>query len=260
MAVRVLATRPKQQNQAWAHTLAQKGYEVVECPLLEIRPLGAHEQRSVINVVLELDTFQKAIFVSQNAVAYGFDFIYEYWPQFPLKLDCYAVGKKTAQLMHERLEECMCFSYLTPEVDVMTSEQLLALPAFQDVENQAIVVFRGLGGREAIRDELTARGAKVSYCELYLRACPDDASPTLQSTKLRDSDVIPVFSGDTLQNLDELLSVGVAGAAEPLLILPSERVAALAEELGYERFAVAKNASEAEMLKTLDAQFPRRLQ
>jgi hypothetical protein len=56
-----------------------------------------------------------------------------------------------------------------------------------------------------------------------------------------------------LENLDQILCSGVTGTAEPTLVLPGDRVASIARELDYERFVVADNASENEMLRAINS-------
>lgn len=250
--MRVLATRPQTQNTEWAALLRDHGFTAFECPLLRIFAVDTHEQRrAIINLVLNLDQYQVAIFVSQNAVEHAFTYVKEYWPQLPVGLDWLGVGKKTRALLNQFLEEGSCFFDGPPDIDVMNSEDLLSLEALQSVNEKKVIIFRGVGGRDLIRQTLESRGAEVHYCELYQRSAPESLEQDLQHAQLTNDDVIPVFSGESLHNLDKVLSTGKAGDAEPILILPGERVAAMAKELGYERYQVAKNASVAEMLKAI---------
>ena len=249
--MRVFATRPLAQNSSWTESLREAGFDVVECPLLEIVSVERAEQRPIVNIVLDLDQYNKAIFVSQNAVEHAFTYIQQYWPQLPFGLSWFGVGVKTRALLSSYLEEGFCFTGLATEQNVMNSEDLLALEELQIVEGEKVLIFRGVGGRDLIRLTLEARGAEVQYCELYKRTAPDTAAATLEQARLTDADCIPVFSGESLENLDRILSSGSAGHAEPILVLPGERVEAIAKELDYEKYIVAKNASEQAMLAAI---------
>jgi len=59
----------------------------------------------------------------------------------------------------------------------MDSDGLLALPQFVEVAGKSVVIFRGAGGRDVLRDALLARGARVvAQVDCYRRARPT-ASP-----------------------------------------------------------------------------------
>ena len=250
--MRIFATRPKAQNMGWAQRLRAAGFDVVEVPLLELIPLPESQQRPIINCVLALDEYQKVVFVSQNAVEHAFAFIQQYWPQLPVGLGWYAVGRKTRARLCGFLEEGQAFFDMPPEALIMDSESLLAQPELADLEGQNVLIFRGVGGRDLIRQSLSARGASVRYCELYTRELPRAATTQLVSAELNENDLIPVFSGESLENLDRILSSGKFGTVEPRLIVPGDRVAELARELDYERVTIAKNASEEEMLRAIN--------
>ena len=58
------------------------------------------------------------------------------------------------------------------------SEGLLEMPELQSVRDKSIVVFRGEGGREKLKEALEERGARVTYAECYRRVRPQaDAQP-----------------------------------------------------------------------------------
>lgn len=248
---RILITRPAHQCAGWQQVLAAEG-ALSDCiPLLAIVPIEAGSDpegaQAIKNCVLDFDQFEHAIFVSQNAVRFGFDWLDDYWPQLPQGPRFYAVGAATARAISERgAEPCM-----DNEQGSMDSEALLALPALQQPEGQRVVIFRGRGGRTLMGDTLRKRGARVDYCELYLRQLPAEAEDALRGYHA-PADAITVHSGETLDNLHQCL---LAAHREDLrslpLICPSARVTARARELGFTRACAAANAGDTAMLTAL---------
>ena len=104
---RILATRPVQQNDLWLAELSTLGYRTLDLPLLTIRPVSmAAQKEAVKHHILQLEQYSKILFVSQNAVKYGFEWINDYWPQFPQGVGCFAVGAKTLASIQATLNEC----------------------------------------------------------------------------------------------------------------------------------------------------------
>ena len=65
--------------------------------MLSIEPVAdAAECQAVKNIILDIDQYACAIFVSQNAVAYGCEWLDRYWPELPVGLTFLAVGATTA--------------------------------------------------------------------------------------------------------------------------------------------------------------------
>jgi len=250
-----MATRPGTQNHDWCALLASSGFSVLSMPMLALVPVGdAQQQNAVRQKILDFDLYDKVIFVSQNAVLHTREWLDQYWPQLPLGIEYFAVGKKTAQTLQQVLE-------LSPEqvsstALEMNTEGLLQHSLLQDVTHKKILICRGVGGRPLLGEALNARGAQVEYCELYLREIPELALAQLAQQKfdLR-TDIISVFSGETLNNLLTVAAaVSVDKKAELLrlaILVPGERVAECAREAGFSRILTSQNASEIEMLETL---------
>lgn len=255
----VVVTRPQAQAEPWAQKLRDLGAVTSVISLLEIVPVSGDAQiQAVKNCILNLDLFCKAIFVSQNAVNLGFEWIENYWPQLPMGVDFFAVGETTARQLEER--GVPVTDLARAQAGAMDSEALLASPALQQVAGEKIVIFRGLGGRPHLGEVLSARGAQVSYCEIYERKLPAGSAAefaqllaqyTAQANSLL---VITVHSGEALQNL-HILSQGFGklpqADANTYLLVPSQRVADLATAAGWAHVVAAQNATDACMLQGL---------
>ncbi len=252
---RVVITRPEAQSGPWSQQLQAKGYETVAVPVLEIAPVEDDAQiQALKDNVLALDDYAVLIFVSQNAVEFGFNWIEDYWPQFPTGLTCLAVGAKTEQAMAQRLAKLGIPAQNMKEANSrMDSEALLALPCLQHVSDTKVLIFRGVGGRTKLYESLQARGAKVKHCELYRRLVPRTAEQQLRDIHLKPGqDIVTLFSGESLQNFDALLGKTLIEAWEELaIVVPSQRVANMAIAMGYRNVTRAENATEDEMLQAI---------
>ncbi|HEY6529263.1 MAG TPA: uroporphyrinogen-III synthase [Cellvibrionaceae bacterium] len=244
---RIWATRPAAHNQAWIEQLQQLGFSVFALPLLAIKPLDdSASQQAIKNLVLDFDQFQKVIFVSQNAVEHGFNWLHDYWPQLPTGISYFAIGDKTAQALQAQGLKVQVASG-------MTSEALLALETLTDVWGQKILICRGRGGLPKLGESLHQRGAMVRYLELYERLMPADAEQQLHERlpSLPPNDLLVAFSGETLHNLVTLFHNYPSPPWNNPLLVPGKRVEELARQLGFKQVICAANACEQAMLDSL---------
>ncbi len=250
---RVLVTRPEgEAADKLCAAVKAAGFQVYSQPLLELHSLPSlpPERRSM---VLDLDRYQHVIFISANAVRFGMALIDELWPQLPEGLNWYAIGAATAAGL-----ERFGVAPLTPSD--MSSEGLLAVSALQDVSEQHILIVKGEGGRDALVQEFTRRGAVVDELACYQRSFLELPQGELAGRLARWAiDVILISSGEGLANLQLLLSRAETSKLKHMgLIVPSERVARLAQDAGFDQVVTAKNASDVAMLRALGA-WPRRV-
>ncbi len=249
---RVLVTRPVgETSDTLCAAIKAAGYEVYRQPLLELDALPQlpPAQREL---VLHLDSYQHIIFISANAVRFGMALVDDYWPQLPTGLNWYAIGAATAAVLDRH-----GIAATTPEKS-MSSEGLLAVPALQHVRNQRVLIVKGEGGRDTLAAELIHRGAAVDELACYRRSLPESAAGELAAKLSRwNIDVIMLSSGEGLANLQVLLSPAETTKLKHIgLIVPSERVAHLAREAGFEQIVIAENASDGAMLRALQTWQP----
>ncbi len=255
----VLVTRPQAQAQGWCRVLQQAGANTIEIPVLEIVAVSeAAEQQRLKDRILAVDQYQKTIFVSQNAVDHGMDWLDRYWPQLPLGIEWMAIGAATARRL--QAADLLVTSVVSNPAEAMDSEALLALPqmAAEQVGGQKILIFRGCGGRPLLAEVLEERGAQVDYAELYRRQCPSAARAQLDKHAFAASgrELVSLHSGESLQNFHRLVS-GEGGEERegwrdwPVLV-PSQRVAEAARVMGFSCVVCAKNATDSAMLASLE--------
>ncbi|WP_232522327.1 uroporphyrinogen-III synthase [Marinimicrobium alkaliphilum] len=258
---RVLVTRPLAQAEPWCEQLRACGADAVAVPVLALAPVtGADQCQAIKQRIMDFDLYQKAIFVSRNAVHYAFEWLEDFWPQLPMGIEYYAVGDATARAL---ADHGVAVSALTAaQSGAMTSETLLAAPDLQAVTGQKIVIFRGCGGRGAMAEILRERGAQVDYCELYERLLPEGTAQALARALPPEGEtLVTVHSGESLTNLVTVLnglttSPDSATLAQYLwrqpLVVPGNRVAGLAREAGFDRVIMAENATDPAMFAALE--------
>lgn len=251
----LLVTRPQEQGESWAKQLLQLGAEVSLQPMMVIAPLNdSAAERQIINRVLAFDEYQKAIFISQNAVNYGMQWIDQYWPELPSGVEFLAIGRATAELLNHNEQGLLMVSLLDPNNAAMNSEALLSDPRLHHIQGEKIVIFRGQGGRQYLGEQLRQRGAHVDYCELYQRKCVS-TTPQPLNTAYRYSQhqvITVVHSGETLNNVCSSIDANdLAWMKQQVLLLPGDRVAKQAQALGFTECIVAKNATHDSMIEAL---------
>ena len=157
----ILVTRPAHQAEGLCALIEAAGGRALRFPVLEIRP--AADVAAVQAGLGRLAESDLAVFVSANAVNCTLDTLAP--RPWPADVRIAAVGAATARALEDRgLHVTHC-----PETG-FTSEALLALPALRDMSGRRVLILRGDGGREQLRETLTARGAQVDYLEVYQRA------------------------------------------------------------------------------------------
>ena len=250
--INVLLTRPAVQCAALASAITGLGGNVCELPLIEIEPVtDTVACESIKALILNLDHYDAAIFISTNAARMCMQWIDRYWPQLPVGLSAYAVGSGTAQVLRE-------FDWPVFVSDKgVTSEDLLALPGLRQVDGKKIALFRGVGGRELLAETLRERGAAVDYVELYHRHTPDYSQNVM--TDLIDEQHVNAIVVSSSQILDVLLH-SLRQDVEKLttipLIVPSERVRQRALDAGISIVINAGGADETSVIKGLSAIAP----
>ena len=232
--------RPLREQDAFLALLEQSGADVTYTPIMRIEPIV--ETQSIENLILILDQFDKAIFISANAAELGLEWVDEYWPMLPVGLELFAVGQQTGQIFSQYGYPVFC-----PQ-NQQNTEGLLELEQLQKLDGKAVVIFRGGGGRQTLGETLEQRGAKVSYCELYNRVI-ESGSLERARQQAKTTGCLIAHSGELLQAMADPENLLVP------LVVPSNRVAAMAQDMGYQSIVVADNALPESMYRAVEGYF-----
>ncbi|OGA24118.1 MAG: hypothetical protein A3I01_14670 [Betaproteobacteria bacterium RIFCSPLOWO2_02_FULL_65_24] len=244
----VLIIRPAGLGEELAQRVREEGGCAIVFPAIVVLP--PTRPRHLEALIDRLHTFDWGVFVSPTAVREGLRAVQarRAWPAQPRMA---AIGRGTAAALHG-----LGFDNLTAPEAPGDTEALLALPVFQDVAGQNIVVFRGEGGREKLARSLAERGARVEYAECYRRARPEaDVSHLLERWRAGSVQAVCAASRESLANLRDMLGQEAAEMlwATPVFV-PHPRVANAARELGCAR-AIVVTGGDAATLEALAAFF-----
>lgn len=225
----ILVTRTQPGAAAQAEALRAAGFEARLCPVLEIECRDPDASIS--------GAFDAFFFMSTHAVRCGLGHVREHIGGAP----CFAVGAATANALRAQGVTA------TRPAGGESTEGLLALPQLQRLEGSRIAIVRGEGGREKLAAELEARGARVACIDVYRRV-----RAKLGSADLARVEQVIIGSGDGLRAFADL----VGHRRDVELIVPSQRVAEMARELGFERLLVSDGASDDAVISCLRSRGP----
>lgn len=234
----VLVTRPAARAGRLAALIAGAGGEAVLFPTLEILSIPLQIQfmtgNSADNIISDI-----TVFVSPTAVEHGFAAL-----QAGQAGRFAAVGSATARELRAR----GISDVLVPEGPA-DSEALSALPELQAgaVRGKRVLIVRGEGGRDWLRETLAGRGAQVEYLECYRRARPAaDPMPLLARWRSGGVAAVTMTSREALDNLMAMLpGDGQALARATPLFAAHQRIAEHAHVLGMQQVRVAGPGDEA---------------
>jgi uroporphyrinogen-III synthase len=233
--LKVLVTRPEQQARSLCDSITSAGGVAIALPVLDIVPiLPWHES------AFSLAKQDMIIFISRNAVTH---FMSGLQTRLADNVQLVAVGAGTAATMREH----------GLRVDIQPpapagSESLLTMPELNTVQDKNVLIVRGDGGRELLADTLFARGANISYLEVYRRGLPYRTKQEIQQAKTADCIVITSIAG--LDNLCQLIDVDQL--TPKFLIVMSERIRQYALNLGFQQCVVVADASDAAVMQQIN--------
>lgn len=231
---KVLITRPVAQTQTLSEKLTLLGADVLVFPVIEIVAISPDFWPTI-----KFTKQDMLVFVSRNAVI---NFMTGFKGRLLEKTQCVAVGAATAQ----------CLKEAGLPVDIQApppagSDSLLALPEMQNVENKQVMIVRGEAGRELLANTLIARGATISYLDVYRRCIP--RYDLKRVTKALSADWLVVTSVAGLQNLCQIMNN--EAIKFKMLLVVSTRIKQVAVELGFQHIVVSEDVCDAAVVNRI---------
>src|SRR3990167_7827501 len=244
--LRILVTLPLPAGLKLCEQIQACHGQAIYLPTIYIQSLV--QDQAFQQAIVSLDQQDWLIFISPQAVLTSVPTIHTYWPQLPAKLQIAAIGKGTAEALHDQKLTVTVY----PEIE-WSSEGLLAMSEFQNVARKHIAIVRGEGGRKILMEVLIKRGAHILSLIAYRRTLPEINVNYYQSLlQQQQIDVIVCTSKEGVNNLLTLLGETIRPDLLSLpLVVVSERMRAFAELAGFQAIWVAKNASHAAVVDVL---------
>lgn len=229
--MKILVTRPEPTGKKLCGLIdANPGLTAIHYPTIKTLPspenIPSTEQIAQQDIV---------IFISPNAVVHC---QLNFMPHYPTVI---AMGPGTA----DELTACRWPIDAMP-ITKLTSEGLLELDQLQDCAGKHIMIVKGGDGRNLIETALKAKGANVTLASVYQQQIPS----SMPEIDINNIDVILATSESALRNLIGLIEDKTVLLSKRLL-LSSDRLAGIAEQLGFSKISIANNASNPELLKAL---------
>jgi len=237
--LRVLNTRPAEQNKTLSYAIQNAGGISIELPTIVIEPL----RPDWLKTLPDLSDVDHAVFVSANAIKYYFLAAKQLvWPS---SITVTAIGQASADELTTR---GIPIHHTPIDAD---SEHLLRLDHLQQIQNQTVMLIKGEKGRPLIEKTLRSRGADVIPVAVYRRELPKTNS--LQTNLLWHDNAVDIILFTSQQSMYNLFTLFGEKArdwlcSKPCLVI-SERLAESASQLGMQTIIVCRHHS---LLNTLE--------
>ena len=229
----VLLTRPLAQVGNLQSLLEDSDLDYVLFPALEINK---------INTTVPSQTYDIIIFISVNAVIYSEEYFSQLFVE-PLKI--FAVGPTTAKKLTDKDVKVDAYP-----LENASSQELLAMPECGELTDKKILIVRGKGGSETLKNSLKVMN-QVDYFEVYRRAACEVSRLHVESIErfMQTPDgIITANSVKSLFNVVKLVKEIRPYHEDQLklrtLVVLSERIKVQAEAIGFNKVHVARTPSD----------------
>ena len=236
----ILITRPLAQATNLKSLINNLGIKTALFPTFEINKIKAEIPKQKFDVI---------IFISANAV----DYAEQYFNNIIVEpISIFTIGPITAKKLIEK--DIKVDGY--PKNN-SSSKVLLNMPYFKDLRDSEILIVRGKGGSEYLKNTLQVKN-NVNYFEVYERVPCDLTRLHLQSIKefLKvDDGVIVINSLESLSLMIELVNkeskIFLDQFKAREMIVLSDRIKKQAKILGFKKITVTLNPSDQDVVDLL---------
>ena len=160
--VALISTRPYEKNIILLKELVDTNISLLNYPLTEITPLKNYAKFD--SILSNLKKYQHIIFISTNAV----HFFVERFKSLKIKLPEHIIYSSIGPATQKALKNQFNINVHCPK-ETYDSKNLIANKIFNNLQDKKVLIIRGEGGRETLKDKLEEKGAEVHYGESYIR-------------------------------------------------------------------------------------------
>ena len=158
----LISTRPYKQNIFLSKELVDTNISLLNYPLTEIIRLKSYvEFDSILN---NLKKYEHIIFISTNAVHFFIERFRKLLIELPDQITFSSIGPSTQKALENEFNiNVHCPKKTYDSISLMKNK------IFENLQDKKVLIIRGEGGREVLKDILEEKGAEVNYGECYLR-------------------------------------------------------------------------------------------
>ena len=160
--VALISTRPYEKNIILLKELVDTNISLLNYPLTEITPLKNYAKFD--SILSNLKKYQHIIFISTNAV----HFFVERFKNLKIKLPEHIIYSSIGPTTQKAFENQFNINVHCPK-KTYDSKNLINNKIFNNLQDEKVLIIRGEGGREVLKDMLEEKGAEVDYGECYIR-------------------------------------------------------------------------------------------
>jgi len=236
----ILITRPLEQTENLERLLRGVDIDYALFPAFEIKKINTETVNHKYDVI---------IFISVNAVNYAEDY---YNKMFVGSFKVFAVGPITAKRLINKNIKVDCF----PKVNA-SSKELLAMQECSELINKKILIVRGKGGSETLKNHLRELN-QVDYLEVYDRVPCKFTKLHAESMEVffnSPEGVLMASSNESLSSIVNLFKLYSSNNFNEFksrkLIVFSQKIKVLADKLGFKNIKVTLNPSDQDLINEL---------
>ncbi|MEZ9783466.1 uroporphyrinogen-III synthase [Vibrio breoganii] len=244
--MKALIVRPQPSAKELCDALCNIGVVASYCPVVSFQ-----QSQPPLHTLDHLSHSEVVIAVSQPAVHYTNEILAKQSQNWPIAAQYLAVGSKTATY----LRSCTHLTVRSPKSE--DTEGLLGLLSSYDLKGKKVSILRGESGREMLFESLQQTGADVVYVESYQRQWLNfDGESRVIQWQHDGVDTLIVTSFEQLKFFAQQIPTQSKNWLHSLqLMVPSERVANLALQLGFTQVHNIKGASNQAIIDSIQANY-----